>query len=482
MRILRLHLCRVVVSVCLCLAVAATGPATAAGQDTLLQPDDFVYKGAFRLPADNDGWTYGGGGLAYYPQGDTGGGADGYPGSLFGIGNDQRSQVTEVSIPEPVISAAKRLDDLNTAKTIQPFSPVFEGIFTPADDGLPQRADIAYLPAQAGQRSGMLYLTWGEHYQYEQVPSHAMCGLDLADPQVKGPWYLADFENFATNDYLFAIPESWEAQNAPGLLLATGRFRDGSLGGSGPSLFAFSPVDKGSPPAKNSRLTSVKALLLYGKGYEPEGKDRVMRGYTSADEWTGGEWMTAGSRSSVIFAGTKGRGNFWYGFSNGVVWPDNPPYPDYPPPPHNDRGWWAESFEGVIVFFDPDDLAKVAAGTLAPYEPQPYAELKLDPHLWHIASPVQKMHLGDIAFDPGRGFLYVAEPFADGDRPIIHVFSIRDSNIGTVSSSPSIKATATRVSAPAGYVPESPQAPGCGMVTAVLGFAACSLIIKRFRS
>jgi hypothetical protein len=434
-----------------------TPSAIADGQVMLLHPGDLVYKGAFRLPASDDGWTYGCGGLTYYPGGDPGGEGDGYPGSLFGIGNDQRCEITEISIPEPRISAGKRVDDLNTATTLQPFSPVLNVIFTPADDGLPQRADVAYLAAQDGQTSGKLYLTWGEHYQYEQVPSHAWSELDLSHALVQGPWYLSDYENFATDDYLFGIPEIWAAQNTPGLLLATGRFRDGSLGGSGPSLIAFGPWNDGNPPAKNARLTHVKPLLLYGKGYEQEGQDRVMRGYTNADEWTGGAWVTSGNRSAVIFAGTKGRGKFWYGFSNGVVWPDNPPYPEYPPAPHNDRGWWAESFDGAIIFFSPDDLAKVAGGAMAPYAPQPYAELKVDSYLYHVNSPLQKMHVGAVAFDRDRGILYLSEPFADGDQPIIHVFETSGTPPGSTSGMTPVQAPVNPASAPV-----SGSAPGDG--------------------
>jgi hypothetical protein len=442
------------------------GPVAAAGQDKLLQPSDLIYKGAFRLPSEGDGWGYGGGGLTYYPPGDPGGSPDGYPGSLYGIGNDQKSQVTEISIPVPVISTGKNPAELNTATTLQPFSPVFSTLFTPADDGLPQRADIAYLPPQDSQADGSLYLTWGEHYQYELVPSHAMSRLSLADPQVKGPWYLDGYENFATDDYLFEIPQNWAEQNTPGLRLATGRFRDGSLGGSGPSLFAFGPWNDGNPPARNSRLTHVVPLLAYHKGYEEGWEGKVMAGYTSADEWTGGEWLTAGDKSAVIFAGTKGRGNFWYGFSNGVVWPDNPPYPEYPPAPHNDRGWWAKSFDGVIIFYDPSDLAKVAAGTMAPYEPQPYAELDLDSYLWHITGTVQKMHLGAVAFDRERGILYVAEPFGDGDQPIIHVFEVRGS-----SAQPGIiQTTTTTGTTPAlqTTVPPATSLPGKDQETAGL--------------
>jgi hypothetical protein len=475
------------------IACTALCPAIPAAVN-LLQPGDLGYLGAFRLPHDNEGWNYGGTGLTYYPGGDPAGPADGYTGSLFGTGNDQRCEVAEISIPAPVISPQKSVSDLNTATTIQPFSRITHGVFTPADDGLPQRVDIAYLPAQGGQSSGKLYIAWGEHYQYEQVPSHAWSELTLSRPDVQGPWYLADYENFATNDYLFEIPEPWAQEHTPGLRLATGRFRDGSLGGSGPSLFAYGPWLDANPPSRNARLTHVTPLLLYGKGYEEEGRDRVMKGYTSADEWSGGAWLTSGDRSGIIFTGTKGRGNFWYGFSNGLVWPDNPPFPDFPPAPHNERGWWAESFEGVLYFYNPDDLAKVAAGTMAPYEPQPYAELNLDPYLWHIKEKWQKAHVGAVAFDRDRGILYIAEPFADGEQPIIHVFSVkpgvsgqRGTQLPTTSSSPASSGTTSTTASPKAttgmLTPDREQepaagAPGFGVPIAAAGLAFVAIMAK----
>ncbi len=471
-------------------------PAAAAGQSGLIPPADLEYRGAFRLPQDGNDWTYGATGLTYYPGSDTGGSADGYPGSLYGMGNDQRCEVSEISIPAPVISPHKNIADLNTAATIQPFAPILRGVFVPADDGLPQRADIAYLPAQQGQSSGKLYITWGEHYQYEQVPSHAWSELTLSDPRVQGPWYLAGYENYATDDYLFEIPEEWTKASTPGLRLATGRFRDGSLGGSGPALFAFAPWLDGNPPARNARLSHVTPLLLYGKGYEEDGRDRVMQGYTSADEWSGGAWLTAGDRSAVIFAGTKGRGKFWYGFSNGVVWPDNPPFPDFPPAPHNERGWWAESFEGVLYFYNPDDLAKVAAGTMAAHEPQPYAELSLEPYLWHITERWQKMHVGAVAYDRERGILYIAEPFADGEQPIIHVFALRpNASAGSTEQAPGISSgTMTRTSTAAETgspgtgsmlpsataIPPTRQTPG--FMHATCAALALTVIIRIIRS
>ncbi|MBN1257687.1 MAG: hypothetical protein JXA52_08280, partial [Planctomycetes bacterium] len=72
----------------------------------LIQPDDLEYRGAFRLPdgPEEYAWLWSGQALAYFPEGDPGGEADGYPGSIFGTGHDWNQYVSEISIPQPVIS------------------------------------------------------------------------------------------------------------------------------------------------------------------------------------------------------------------------------------------------------------------------------------------------------------------------------------------------------------------------------------------
>ena len=125
----------------------------------------------------------------------------------------------------------------------------------------------------------------------------------------------------------------------------------------------------------------------------------------------------------MVFAGTKGKGDCWYGFSDGTVWPDEPPYP--PVPPDGDRGWWSTGFEGQLLFYDTADLAAVARGDLAADQPQPYAVMKLDPYLFHINSSQQLRHTGALTFDRERGRLFLIEPLADGDRSIVHVWEVR---------------------------------------------------------
>jgi hypothetical protein len=102
---------------------------------------------------------------------------------------------------------------------------------------------------------------------------------------------------------------------------------------------------------------------------------------------------------------------------------------------HNDyRGWWSSSFNAQFILYNPDDLAKVARGAIKPWEPQPYAAVQLDQHLLlnpgHVeeemigAGVQRRFRIASIAYDRDHGLLYVLEPFADGIKPVIHVWRI----------------------------------------------------------
>ncbi len=400
-------------------ATAATSPnpPTAAPSmpipAALIQPDDLAYVGAFRLPdgPEEIGWAWSGEALAYYPDGDPGGPADGFPGSLFGTGHNWNQWVSEISIPVPIDSPGKDVNDLNTATTVQDFHNIRGNLFDHLDFEMP-RAGLEFLPRQGDQETDKLHFCWGQHLQEEgQVVSHGWSDLDLSAPQLAGAWSLGGYANYSTNDYLFAIPQAWADAYIPGMLLATGRFRDGGWGGQGPSLFAYGPWNEGNPPAPGSRLQAVP-LLLYDSSLVETPNTHTMEGYHHADEWSGGAWLEAEDRSAVILLGTKGLGDCWYGNPGG-------PCLDC-----EDRGWWSDRFVGQILFYDPTDLAAVARGEMETWDPQPYARLDVDEYLYHVESSQQKHHLGAASYDRERGLLYVFEPLADGDKPLVHVWRV----------------------------------------------------------
>jgi hypothetical protein len=401
----------------------------------LILPEDIAYVGSFRLPESGDefGWGYSGYAMTFYPEGDPEGPEDGYPGSLFILGHDQKQYVSEISIPTPVLSEAKDVYQLPYATTLQPFADIIGGMFGELE--IP-RAGLAYLPAQGTQSSGKLHFCWGQHFQFEQAPSHGWSELDLSNPNPIGPWYINGYTNYISNDYLFEIPEDWAAAYTPGLRLVTGRFRDGSWGGLGPAMLAIGPWNEGNPPSPNSILEQVTPLLLYGEPQPGNPEIRInenqrMDIYSEPDEWSGGAWLTADEKSAVILIGTKAVGESWYGFSNGVVYPisgePDETYPEVPDWPHDDRGWWSEGISAQMIFFDPSELASVAVGVLETWEPQPYTMLVLDEYLYDPGFDYERYKrylLGAVAFDRENGILYIVERLADEDRSLIHVFKV----------------------------------------------------------
>ncbi len=385
----------------------------------VIQPEDLTYLGAFRLPDESGGsnWEYSGHGLTYRPAADQ---AQNTVGSLFGFGHDQQLQVSEISIPEPVIS--KNLDELNTAETIQAFADISGGIFSPEEMTIP-RAGIAYLDER-------LYFTFGQHIQ-DFEPSHGSASLDLSDPQAEGAYVFGGYTNYITNDYLFEIPPEW-ATALGGRLLASGRAREGLWSGRGPGLFAYNPAI-----VENGILTDIAPLLLYG--VQEEGlpdivsdESMAVADYHEADHWWGGAWLTdAGGNAAVIFVGTKALGNEWYGFANGVVWAhdcaEKNTCPDVPDFPYEDRGFWAEEYQAQIIFYDPAQLVAVANGELESWQPQPYAMLDLTEYLFAPEldfANYKRDFIGAIAFDREHGRLYVIERLADDAKSVIHVWQV----------------------------------------------------------
>jgi hypothetical protein len=383
-----------------------------------IMPADLAYRGAFRLPdapgtPDNVGWEWGGTALTYYPGGDAGGPTDGYPGSLFGAGHDQTQHISEVSIPIPVISAAKDVAELNAATTVQPFANIRGSLFDHLDFEMP-RAGLAFL---ATPRE-VLHFCWATHAPGDDAdagPTHGWSELDLSAPDPAGIWSVGGYPKYVTCDYILDIPQTWADTNTPGQRLATGRYRDGGQGAMGPSLIAYDPWQEGSPPAPGSVLPATP-LLLYGNVHDPD--PATMDHYHHSDEWSGAAWLTTGGKGAVVFVGTKGQGACWYGCADGT---DAPPWPD-----DCDRGWWSTSFVGQMLFYHPDDLAAVAFGELETWAPQPYATLDLDPYLYHITSAQQLHHVGALAYDREGGLLYLLEPHGDGDKPLVHVWSVQE--------------------------------------------------------
>jgi hypothetical protein len=454
-------------------AAVARPPATAASTTPrvqlpteLIHPEDLVYVGAFRLPDDAGPprtFEYGGNAMTFNPEGDPAN-TDPYPGSLFVMGHDRiaygelpdGNQVAEVSIPVPAI--ADNPADLPQAAFIQGFHDVTAGYFTELEE-IP-KVGMQYLNHPA--TGAKIHLVWGQHLQPPDEPSHAWFNPTLAAPDLQGVWFIGDQDLYSTSGYLFEIPTSWADAYTEGRYLATGRMRDGGQGGMGPALFAYRPwLPDGSAPPSGTHLEEI-TLLLYENAYNTAEFVRCLEGYQYPDEWEGGTWITTPSgKSAVLFAGTKSMGTkMWYGFIN----PLGPEYAcvdqhvtdfdtcrmaDGSSCPAEDytgccddeqgncvtyRGWWSTRFDAQFILYDPADLAQVATGTMESWEPQPYASMDIDEHLflsppeWDLVTvgwgDQRRNRIGPTAYDRNSNFLYVVEQYGEGAKPVVHVWRV----------------------------------------------------------
>ncbi|MFZ5881969.1 MAG: hypothetical protein ACOY0R_21575 [Chloroflexota bacterium] len=428
---------------------------------------DFEYLGAFRLPGGDQPpqtFAYGGNAMTFNPDGDPGGASDAFPGSLFITGHDRQpygglpdgGQVAEVNIPAPVLS--RNVEDLNTAEFIQDFANLFEHHFVEFQE-IP-KVGMQYLNHPG--TGPKIHVTWGEHLQRSEFPSHGWFDPTLSAPNFQGEWFIGNVNMYSVNGYMFEIPAEWADAFAGGRYLATGRMRDGGQGGMGPTLFAYRPWNAdGSLPPSGTRLEEI-TLLLYENAYNSADIVRAMNGYQHPDAWEGGAWLTTPSgKQAVLFAGTKSTGEkYWYGYINpggaelacvdaevtDFVTCRNADGSACPPEDFpgccneqsggcaSNRGWWSTRFDAQLILYDPNQLAQVAAGQLEAWQPQPYAVLDIDEHLyldppeWEWVElgwgDQRRARIGDVSYDRANGLLYVLELYADGARPIVHVWKI----------------------------------------------------------
>lgn len=395
----------------------------------LIDPNtDLQYLGAFRLPNDIAGSQYGWNGslsgMAFYPKGDPNGSGDGLPGSIFGINHTYEQYVAEISIPIPVNS--KNLDSLNRAEMLQSFHDINNGTYSTSY----LESEIAYLPKQGNQTEDKLYISWNDWYNVgdQDVDRYGWSELDLSNPNTQGPWGLGSSNDEVNphnvGEFMFEIPASWAAAHTPGKLLVTGKYRPGGSNdggcrfGGGPGMHAFGPWNQGNPPSSGTILDQTTLLSYVGcHVWNCTASGDIAK---VTDQWEGGAWISAGNKNAIVLTGTKGLGENYYdhgeeSLPNGCT--------QYNHGYHNLGG-----HKPYMLFYNPDDLAAVADGTMQPYEPQPYAVLDGGVYAFNQFSLCGAAAFAGAAYDREHQLLYVAEAGIDGNydpkKPIIHVFKI----------------------------------------------------------
>jgi len=159
-------------------------------------------------------------------------------------------------------------------------------------------------------------------------------------------------------------------------------------------------------------------------------KARWSKEHSSANAYQGGAWLTAGRSSAVVISGIIDyeRERSYYGYENWKYANQCDPDPKARGC-SGQRGWRAANPKPALLFYRPRDLADVANGLREPWQVEWYAKLDLSRYMLRRYLPTMLTTGADaedllMTFDRGHGLLFVSESFADGTKPVVHVFRV----------------------------------------------------------
>ncbi len=372
--------------------------------DRLVQAGDLVFQGAFKLPHGPIGassFDYGGTVLAF----------NAVHNSLFIVGHPWQQDVAEISIPA-VSPTNTTLASLPMTTVLQPFVDATEGTLAKVGDGQVQIGGLlAY--------QGALYLSAFVYYdgsgtqtlsEYKTSPDFSVTG------EVTGPFRVGVTAGAGYVDgYFGLIPPVWQATLGGPVLHGNCCLSIISRTSFGPSAYVIDPAQLGG-------VTPQPAIpvVFYPQAHPLDlwsATSSLFNGSTQIN----GVVFPEGTRS-VLFYGRHGTGPLCYGEGTadpalvGKTAPDGALYCG--DATDSSKGIHAPPYEHRIWAVDARDLAAVKRGERKPWEVKPYA-------VWAIPFPLPGgTHATGATYDPATGRLFLAQDFADGDNPIVNVFTL----------------------------------------------------------
>jgi hypothetical protein len=404
-----------------------------------LQPADFTYQGAFRLPAD---FNWGARGISFYSPGNGGAGSllvtgfellsdPAHPGeSCWDPAWNCQAYFGEVAIPAP--TRAANWEDLPEATVATPLAAFDGGLAASVHREYVYVDDLAYVPHQGAQTQDKLYgsliLWYAEGVAGEATfPTIWMSNLD--GTEARGMFQVgpdeSPFHGRKMGAYLFTVPASYADEYLGGRLLITGRSRGTPLdatqpvttsgGSQGPTLFAFRPWDSDDPTGNLDAL----AVLYYPARYPACGGPNVgdpnacdYPGFTMCDEWSGGAFVDNGTARAILLLGYKGLGPNCY---------DEPPVTCGDPCSDN-HGYHCQPYERQVIFYDVHALGRSARGEQDPWVVLPYVVWR--PAEFYLGS-APCANAGGMAFDTTRRRLFMVERGLGPDQAcVVHVWTL----------------------------------------------------------
>lgn len=385
----------------------------------MVTPGNFEYLGAFRTPltdASGAKFSYGGWAVTWRREGAYEQKAGELPGSLFIAGHRHHQLIAEISIPQPVISKRKSLDDLPVARVLQPLADISGGTLARMSGESSEPFEIGGLQA-VGNR---LHWTTFKYYNVEgrDYLSHGISSTDLQRPAPQGLWHLGPansgdprWHSYKHAGYICEIPEPFASKYLGGRNLMSGlQICTGlTYSSQGPALYAYR-LPEG--PVGGGLSLNALPMLWYSM-------QRPVLNHHYADRWTGAAWVSVGNKHAIVIAGRKAHGAVHYG-------------PARPQDCYEDKGYHGSSYEAQILFYAPGNL--VAATRQAVADTQPW-------YRWDSNTTGGGLNrfmfqecgkdIGGLTYDRERNLLYMVEvnagKISDNEwevLPVVHIFRL----------------------------------------------------------
>lgn len=395
--------------------VALTGPAMATSPnpttEPLVQPANLVYLGSFQLPQivcsspTYACFHYGGTAITYNA-------ADN---SLYIVGHPYGQQITEVSIPTPVITS--NIANLPTATLLQNFSNALDSevnLVNPTDP------NSHYIDGELVY-GGKLIVSVYSYYDGSgtQTTSHFTRPLNLSTTgQLAGPFRVGTQYPGFVSGYMSPIPPEWQSLLGGPSLTGNCCLAIASEQSNGPAVSSFNPSTLGT-----QNPAPATPLLGYPNSNPVSYQGTQSSWGTTSDIYNGSTKITGvvfptGTRS-VLFFGRQGTGTFCYGPG---VSTSPPPSGDCYDPAVSSKGTHAYPYRYQVWAYDANDLLNVKEGNVPEYAPHPYSIWALNLPYSSDANP----HLiGGAAYDPATNRIYLSQECVYANcSPIIDVFQV----------------------------------------------------------